>query len=255
MLVRIRESFPTDGARLPVWKEATFWAEAAALVSDPVYRGDEVTRGDGRPVLLVPGLLAGDASVARLAGWLRRMGYDARRAGLVVNADCTERTTVRLERRAEGLADASGRRVALIGHSRGGQLARALAHRRPDLVSGAITLGSPLVRPAVVHAVVVGALTTADALGSLGVPGLARRSCIDGECCRQFRRDVNAPLDDGVALVTLYTRRDGIVDWRACLDPQGEAVEVDSSHTGMAVNRHAYRAIADALPTFDTNRS
>jgi triacylglycerol lipase len=254
VLVRIRESFQTDGARLPVWQEATFWAEAAALAADGVFRGRGVERGDGRAVLLVPGLLVGDLSLARMTGWLRRMGYDARRAGLVVNADCPERTTTRLERRAEELAGASGRRVTLIGQSRGGQLSRALAHRRPDLVSGAITLGSPLVRPAVVHPVVVGALTTADALGSLGVPGMARRSCIYGDCCRQFRRDVNAPLDTGVALVTLYTRRDGIVDWRACLDPQGEAVEVDASHTGMAVNRHVYRAIADALPTFDTNR-
>jgi pimeloyl-ACP methyl ester carboxylesterase len=242
------------GARLPLWKESSFGLEAAALAADPVFRGDGVARGDGQPVLLVPGLLAGDASLARLAGWLRRMGYDARRAGLVVNADCTERTTTWLEQRTEQLADRSGRRVAVVGHSRGGQLARALAHRRPDLVGGAITLGSPLVRPAVVHPVVVGTLTAADALASLGVPGLARRSCINGDCCRQFRRDVNAPLDDRVALVTVYTRRDGIVDWRACLDPEGEPVEVPSSHTGMAVSRHVYRAIADALPTFDTNR-
>jgi hypothetical protein len=106
-----------------------------------------------------------------------------------------------------------------------------------------------------VHPLVVGTLTLADRLAALGVPGLARRSCINGDCCRQYRRDVSAPLDDDVRLVTIYTRRDGIVDWRNCLDPQGEAVEISASHVGMAANRHAYRAIATALATFDTDRS
>ena len=243
------------GARLPVWRESTFGLEAAALAADGVYRGHGVRRGDGRPVLLVPGLLAGDASLARLAGWLRRMDYDAHRAGLVVNADCTERTSERLRTRVEQLGDDAGSRVALIGHSRGGQLARALARRHPDVVSGVITLGSPLERPATVHPLVVGALTAADALGALGLPGLARRSCVNGECCRQFRDDLSAPLDEGVGLVTLFTRRDGMVDWRNCLDPQGAPVEVPGSHCGMGVNRHVYRAIADALPTFDPDRS
>lgn len=243
------------GMRLPVWRESTVGLEAAALAADPVFRGAGVPRGDGRPVLLVPGLLAGDVSLARLAGWLRRMGYDAHTSGLVVNADCTEATSAKLAARADALAGARDRRVALIGHSRGGQLSRALAHRRPDLVSGVVTLGSPLERPATVHPVVVGALTAADALAALGVPGLARRSCINGDCCRQFRRDVDGPLADDVGLVTVYTRRDGIVDWRTCLDPQGEAVEVPGSHVGMAVSRHVYRAIAAALPTFDAERS
>ena len=48
-------------------------------------------------------------------------------------------------------------------------------------------------------------------------------------------------------LVSLYSRTDGIVDWRACLDPAAENVEVDASHVGMAVSRDVYRAVAAAL--------
>jgi hypothetical protein len=53
-----------------------------------------------------------------------------------------------------------------------------------------------------------------------------------------------------VGCVCVYSRKDGIVDWRACLDPSGQHVEVKSSHVGMAVNPAVYRAIADALADF-----
>jgi hypothetical protein len=85
-------------------------------------------------------------------------------------------------------------------------------------------------------------------LGSLGAPGLFKRSCIDGQCCSSFWEDLAAPLPDGIDLVSVYSKSDGVVDWQSCLDPHAtKLVEIQASHCGMAVSRSAWRAVADAL--------
>jgi triacylglycerol lipase len=89
-------------------------------------------------------------------------------------------------------------------------------------------------------------------LGSLGAPGLFKRSCLDGACCAGFWEQLAAPCPDGVGFVSIYSRSDGIVDWRACLDPcADEHVEISASHCGMAVHPAAWRAVAGALGRFD----
>jgi triacylglycerol lipase len=88
-------------------------------------------------------------------------------------------------------------------------------------------------------------------LGSLGAPGLFKRSCLDGDCCASFWEDLAEPLPDGVQLVSVYSKSDGVVDWRSCLDPHAtELVEIRASHCGMAVSRSAWRAVAEALEGF-----
>ena len=77
------------GTRPPLWREARFGLEAAALLRDPIFRGDGVTDGRGRPVLLIPGFMAGDGSLAMMAGWLKRAGYRPSRAGMRSNVDCS----------------------------------------------------------------------------------------------------------------------------------------------------------------------
>jgi triacylglycerol lipase len=158
---------------------------------------------------------------------------------------------VRLERRLDLLVSEQGRRAVLIGHSRGGGLAKAIASRRPDLVAGVVALGSPQVDPLAVHPLVRLQVEAVSRLGSLGVAGLFKRSCMDGECCADFWEELAGPLSEDVGLFSVYSRSDGIVDWRACLDPHAdEQVEIESSHCGMAVNAAAWRAIADALAVF-----
>ncbi len=78
-------------ARPPLWREARIGLETAALLRDPVFRGDGVADGRGRPVLLIPGFLAGDGSLAMMAGWLKRAGYRPSRAGMRANVDCSGR--------------------------------------------------------------------------------------------------------------------------------------------------------------------
>src|SRR5436309_1073838 len=71
--------------QIPIWREARVAYERAALSRDPVLRGQGVPRGDGRPVLLVPGFMAGDLSLGLMGRWLRQIGYAPCRAGIRAN--------------------------------------------------------------------------------------------------------------------------------------------------------------------------
>lgn len=241
--------------RPPLWREARLGLEAAALLRDPVFRGDDVADGRGQPVLLIPGFLAGDGSLAVMAGWLKRTGHRPSRAGMLSNVDCSAAAVDRLEARLEQLAAGRGRRAAIVGQSRGGALAKVLARRRPDLVSGVVTLGTPQTDPLAVHPVVRAQVHAVGALGSLGAPRLFKRSCLEGDCCASFWEHLAEPLPRGVGFVSVYSRSDGIVDWRSCLDPHAEHVEIGTSHMGMAVSPAAYRAVADALAGFRRSES
>jgi triacylglycerol lipase len=235
----------------PLWREARIGLEAAALLRDSVLRGDGLADGRGRPALLIPGFMAGDRSLALMADWLRRGGYKPTRAGMRSNVGCAGTGMDALEERLERAVERQGQRAVVIGQSRGGSQAKVLAARRPDLVCGIVTLGSPHLEPLAVHPVVRASVEAVSRLGSLGAPGLFKRSCLTGECCATFWESLAAPLPKGVGFVAVYSRSDGIVDWRACLDPSAdEHVEIRASHCGMAVSPAAWRAVAGALGGF-----
>jgi pimeloyl-ACP methyl ester carboxylesterase len=233
----------------PLWRESRFPRELAALQRDPVYRGRDVPHGHG-PALLIPGFMAGDASLQTMTGWMRRLGYRTSRAGIRLNADCASAALDRLEARLEGLVARYEQPAAIVGQSRGGTFARALAARRPDLVSGIVTLGSPLIDQLAVHPLVMLNVRVMSKLGAAGLPGLFTPDCFDGECCAELRDSLDEPFPSEVGFVSIYSRSDGIVDWRSCLDPAAEHVEVDSSHCGMSVNADVYRVTARALAEF-----
>ncbi|HEY2650797.1 MAG TPA: alpha/beta hydrolase [Solirubrobacteraceae bacterium] len=226
--------------------ELRFGFELADLVCDPTFLRPG-RRVDAPPVLLVPGFLAGDASLVVLRSWLRRRGSRASLAGMPLNVDCAERAIGRLEIRLRGLAGDTGRSVVMIGHSRGGELARVLAVRNPDAVGALVMLGSPVLEPLRAGRPVLAAVRSVTRLGDLGVPGMFSTQCMDGACCASFREDLGSRLPPEVSAVAIYSRSDGIVSWRACLDPDARQVEVESSHAGMPVNREVYRALAEIL--------
>jgi triacylglycerol lipase len=235
----------------PLWRESRLGFEAARLLRSEVWRGEGVEPGDGRGVLLVPGFLAGDGSLATMARWLRANGYWTTRTGIRANVGCSETACERIEERLEALADRTGGPVAIIGQSRGGVLARVVATRRPDLVSGIVTLGAPTVGMLRVHPLVLLQVGVVGALGTGRVPGLFRMSCLRGGCCEAFRADLVDRFPASVRYVCVYSRSDGIVDWRACLDGAAdEHVEIDASHCGMALSSGAYQAVASALAAF-----
>ena len=231
----------------PLWRESRFGLELADLRRSHVFHGHGVPDGDGRPVLLIPGFLAGDGSLGTMTHWLRARGYHTRRAGIRANVACSEAACARLERRLEAFAELAGEPVTIIGQSRGGMFARALAVRRPELVAGIVTLGSPTANQLRVHPLVLAHVGIVSALGSAHVPGMFTWRCLRGDCCEHFRDAIAGPFPEHIPYVAMYSRSDGIVDWRACLDHAAEHIEVDASHCGMAVSAPVYRELAFAL--------
>jgi pimeloyl-ACP methyl ester carboxylesterase len=234
----------------PLWWVGRFGLELAALLRNPVFRGEGVPNGRAQPVMLIPGFLAGDDSLTMMTRWLRRTGHHTRKAGIRSNVNCSAVAIERLEERLEVMTETCGEKVALIGQSRGGNFAKVLAVRRPDLVSGIVTLGSPQLNPLAVHPLVLAPAVAVGVLGTVGIRGFFGASCRNGECCRSFWADLAKPVRRGVGYLSVYSRSDGIVDWRACLDEGAEHLEVRSSHCGMGLNPDAYRATARALRSF-----
>ena len=197
--------------------------------------------------MLVPGFGAGDHTLAALRSWLRRIGYRPAVCGFVVNADCSERALERVERRVVALHARSGRRVAVIGHSRGGHFARAVAARRPDLVSHAVSLGADL--QAMFHCSVPILAAAECTRRVLVTTGRARQpECVTYDCPCAFTAAFTAPFPtDRVRLTSIYSKRDGVVRWQAQLVPYADCREVTGSHTGLIFNRESYRVIAQAL--------
>jgi|ERR1039458_1953975 triacylglycerol lipase len=203
--------------------------------------------GDGRPVMLVPGFLAGDPSLTRMALWLRTGGYELVRSGITWNTGCMESTVRSLEERLERAVERSGQPALIVGQSRGGSMGRSLAGLRPDLIDTLVTLGSPLLDQLAVRPKVWPSIVTVAALGTLGVPGMFGLSCLRGVCCARARDALSAPLSDTVRFLSLYSRSDEVVRWRACLDPASTQIEVDTSHVGMGMARGVWARLTAEL--------
>lgn len=230
----------------PIWEELRWPLDALASR----HRRELVARtrpGHGAPVLLIPGFLSGDASLHRLEGFLCAAGYVPIRAGIGRNVDCSEATVSVLEERLLAAAQRHDERLAIVGHSRGGLFARALAQRHPDVVRGVITLGSPWRDQLAVHPALWVQLVALSAACAFGMKGLLGFACGVGGCCEQFRRQLAAPPPPGVEYVALYSRRDGVVDWRACVDARVRNVQVAASHCGMVASAAVFAAVAAAL--------
>jgi triacylglycerol lipase len=228
-------------------QEVRWQLEAARLLADPVYRGIGVPRGDGRAVLLLPGFLAGDYTMFAMGSWLARIGYRPAYAGFVANVGCSEHSLQQVTARARALGERDGRRIAVVGHSRGGHFARALAARHPELVEHAIVVGGGLVEQQAVSVPTQAAVSAVRAVHRHTTDRRRRRGCLSSTCTCSFASDYLAPLADDVVLTSIYSRGDGVVRWQSCIAPDANCVEVSGSHVGLAFNRKVYRAVAVAL--------
>jgi pimeloyl-ACP methyl ester carboxylesterase len=214
------------------------WATSYAARSAP--RTEE-------PVILVPGFMAGDATLRVMSRTLRRRGFRTYRSHIRANVGCTLTAAAELETRIESIAIKRDSRVRIVGHSLGGMLARGLAVRRPDLISGIVTMGSPMLAPGAHHVLLTSGVDALVRLSRAGVPGLMSEECVAGSCARQSFEESREPLAAGVSFTAVYSRRDGIVDWKACVDPLAHAVEVTTSHIGMAIDPRVMDVVTDAL--------
>ncbi len=194
-------------------------------------------RGNGEPILILPGYGAGDGSTMILKGYLRLLGYRARGWGLGRNRGAASESLPRLLRRLGNLSRRSKQKVAIIGWSFGGYLARELARDRPDLVRLVITLGTP----------VVGGPKYTAAAKSYRKRGID----IEAIAAEVEQRSRMANLE--VPVVAIYSRTDSVVAWQACIDgqtPDIEHVEVISTHLGFGFSADVYKIIAARLTQF-----
>jgi len=194
-------------------------------------------RGDGHGVLVVPGFLATDTSTALLRRFLRRLGYDVHGWDLGRNMGPTDAVLDRLPRALAALSGRTGGPVSVVGWSLGGIFARELARQHPGQVRGVITLGSPF------------ALTHPRQSRADGAYRRRRHLHADGTRI-PTPEQVARPI--GVPSTAVYSRRDGIVSWHACVEPeagQHENVEVRCGHLGFGADPATLWLIADRLAT------
>jgi triacylglycerol lipase len=201
----------------------------------------------GEPVLLVPGFLAGDSSLGPMSRTLRHQGFRTYRADIRANVGCTLSAAAQLEERLEEISQRRGSRVRIVGHSLGGMLARGVAARRPDLVAGIVTMGSPMLAPGAHHVSLARSVDLLVRLNRAGLRGLMAEDCVAGRCAQESFDQARSPLPEGMDFTAIFSRRDGIVDWRACIDPAARPVEVRSSHVGMAFDPLVITAVSAAL--------
>jgi pimeloyl-ACP methyl ester carboxylesterase len=192
-------------------------------------------RGDRHPVLVLPGLLAEDASTATMRVYLRSLGYEVHGWRLGRNLGPTLAVLSGMTARLEELHRATGRHVSLVGWSLGGIFARELARARPALVRQVVTLGSPF-----------GLSDPDDSRASSTYRRLGVLHVSPGSLPRRER--LSRPIP--VPTTAIYSRLDGVVPWQACINTPGrhrENVAVYSSHLGMGHNAAALWVIADRL--------
>ena len=174
------------------------------------------------PVMLVPGFMAGDCTLdadGAAPARARATAPTARRSS-PTSAAPARPPGARAPHRAD--RGSRGRKVTIVGHSLGGMMARGLAARRPDLVAGIVTMGSPILAPGAAHPILLSPVVLTRLQRRRPRPddgrGLHRRRVRAADVGRVARAAAR-----GFRFTSVYSRRDGIVDWRALHRPAGEA--------------------------------
>ncbi len=230
----------------PVWNEARKPFELRALRKSALWHGDGVPIGHGRPVVLIPGFLAGRHSAVSLAHILGAAGWVVATPDVGRNAGPAMATIDAAVADVKSLVDRTGQPVTIIGHSRGGQLGRVIAVEHPELVRQVVVAGTPLRTKYPKYLVVklpAEALDKAWRWGLFGWTDPRHEDWVDD------RRYVDFP--DDVDLVSVWSRLDGVVDWRLCIDPAAANIEVRSSHQGLFNGIQGIRGIVAGLSRQD----
>lgn len=184
------------------------------------------------PVVLIPGWLAPEATMVPLKFFLQSRGYEARHWGLGTNNGTPERDSEIMADKVATLAQTTGRSVALVGWSLGGVIARETARLVPHAVAKVITYGTP----------VIGGPTY-----TLGASRWGKEEC---ERIAQRIQELDATSPISVPIVAIFTRKDEIVSWPACIDrvsPNAKHFEVGSTHLSMGFDPDVWNIVAQEL--------
>ena len=228
--------FDRSGAvPLPRWRDRI--AETGAAIANVAGLGARLPapanlpRGDGHPVLVLPGLFSSDFLIRGFREVLTALGYEAQGWGAGINFGPTPACWDIAERRLVAMADRPGQKASLVGHSLGGVMARALAHEHPELVRRVITVCSPFRLP------------TAMRLEPLY--RLLSHARIQPDIL--LLRIVEPPP---VPTTAIYSPRDGVVAWTSCIDipgPGRENIAIDGAHSTMMSDPETIRIVAGRL--------
>lgn len=244
--VRIEEPVTTcDRSVPPIWKEALWPLDWAALKLSPVYYGVGVPRGDGSPVVLVPGFLGSDFYLTELFFWLQRIGYRPYMSHIGLNVECPGALTKRLLKTVRQANAETGKTVRVVGHSLGGVMARRVCLQHPELATQLVTLGAPL-QAMRAHPAIVASTTLVHA--TLKLTTSEHGDCFTEDCSCGFVHDIGKRLDPSVDHAAIYTAGDGVVDWHAAREYDSSLNhEVGGTHIGLVFNPRAYHVLADLL--------
>ena len=191
-------------------------------------------KGDGHPVLVLPGFTTSDTATVPLRRYLRRQGYDAYGWGLGRNLGPTPRIEAMMARRLHTIFHQSGRKVSLVGWSLGGIFARELARDAPDMVRQVITLGSPFA-------------ASPRATNVWRLFEQISNQSVDELVAERLATMVVPPP---VPSTAIYSKSDGVASWRACREqetPLTDNVRVPGSHCGLGHNPLVVAVVADRL--------
>jgi pimeloyl-ACP methyl ester carboxylesterase len=230
-----RQSFAIWPPRDSPVSVATWLREMRALakcIASPPPFPDDAARGQGQPVIVVPGFCSPDMATARLREFLTRQGFAPRTWDSGPNLGPTRTALSTFERQLAETAQSCGQRVSLVGISLGGTIAREIAKRRPDCVARVVTLVSPIRLP------VATPLAPLAQLAAL----------VWDDTSREAMARISEPPP--VPLTAIVNPKDGVVDWRACVPdaaPDVEMVLVTGAHMTMASNPDAQRVVASRL--------
>jgi pimeloyl-ACP methyl ester carboxylesterase len=238
-----------EAVSLPIWQELLAGVEMLYLRVSPVYWGYGIPRGDGSAVVVIPGFLMNDLYLTEFRAWLRRIGYQPYGSGIGINAECPNLLIKRhlIDTVEKAYAETGGRKVHMVGHSLGGVLARAVASQMPDRVASVITLAAPFrgvsIHPMILRAVdlVRGQIQERNGEGVLP-------SCYTGACTCRFLESLVLKLPRSVRRTAVFTKTDGIVDWRVCkTGRRANDFEVTGTHIGLVFNPIVYDLVARRL--------
>ena len=236
--------------RLLQRRERSAWRLQRAEARETAIR-DRMTQDEpsmdagGMPALLVPGMGCPQSMLGPMAAWLRWLGFEPTIVAPRHGMGCGEQSVAAVLHVLEEITDGGRRKAVVLAHSRGGQFARVAAVRAPHMVAGLITLGSPTAGVFGVRPRLTLPLVGLSMVGSVGGRSVVGVGCLVGGCCRDVRRDLTAMLQPGVRFLSVFSRCDGVVSWRSCLDPSARLCEVTCGH-GAMVHEPAVMDVVEA---------
>jgi Alpha/beta hydrolase family len=188
-------------------------------------------------IVVYPGLGTGDATTWPMRRWLQSKGHNALGWGLGLNGGDPERYLPTCIEKLEVLKRTHDQRIHVVGWSLGGIIAREVARDRGDLVASVTTMGTPI----------VGGPRFANVRG---VVDEAETRKIEASIRERNQRPIAVPV------TAIFSRNDGIVHWRACIDrltPNANNLEVSSTHLSMGLDPDIWQILLRIVNRSATN--